>query len=293
VVGVGKLACLSGSLSLALMAVSSAPVAAQTIDLTPPTITVPADVVTDATSAAGAQVFYVVTVTNNVAPEFLSCTGPSGAVYPVGTTPVTCVATDVSGNFASKTFNITVRPGAPGAAVSDATSLVLGTTLPNATKGTLIVLLSAIASPPTSRKCDKMDPTKSRPDQVNTKLGNRDTCFEKGVADAQHDLSKFVREQGGVITPTQATDITAAGSRIANTTLTGVFNTPPALALAGDVTTHLPPPEFQAAGATSVLYTGPCQPPSGMQFPVGTTTVTCTAQNLGGTTVKTFTVTVR
>jgi HYR domain len=40
--------------------------------------------------------------------QSLTCNPPSGSIFPVGTTTVTCTATDASGNTAQYTFNVTV-----------------------------------------------------------------------------------------------------------------------------------------------------------------------------------------
>jgi hypothetical protein len=274
-----------------------APAAGQEEDLVPPEIHVPADIVADATSALGAQVFFVVTATNNFAPAFLQCTGPSGGFFPAGkTTTVSCIAGDVSGWAAQAQFNVTVRPGAATNALTSATFQIVHSGLDFATQGDLIALLKVIATVPTVRKCDKQDETKDRLDRVNDKLGNRDTCLEKGVAEAQQNYTKYVQDAGKgktpTISPALATQLLAAGQLLVTETLVGASSTPPVLKFAGDVTTQIPTPFWQAAGATSVLYTGPCNPPSGTQFPVGTTTITCTAQTTGGTTTGTFTVTV-
>ncbi|HEV8230203.1 MAG TPA: HYR domain-containing protein [Candidatus Limnocylindria bacterium] len=302
---------LVGALIAAALAAAAfpAPAAGQgESDFTEPVVHVPANVVTDATSAVGAQVFYIATATNNFSPDSLTCTGPSGAVFPVGTTAITCYASDVSGNVGFATFTITVRPGTATNALTSATTQILDTVTGFATQGDLIALLSAIATPPTVRKCDKKDDTKDRLDRVNDKLGNRDTCFEKGLRDAQQNYTKYVEDASKgrtpTISPTLATQLLAAAQLLATETLVGASSTPPLLVFAGNVTTRIPPQFWQDAGATSVLYTdrtnpppypagASCNPRSGTQFPLGTTTVTCTAQTTGGTTTGTFTVTVQ
>jgi hypothetical protein len=80
-----------------------------TPDTEAPTLTVPADLTTNATSAAGAVVTYVVTATDNV-PEGLEvdCSKPSGSAFPNGTTTVTCTATDAAGNSTTREFAVVV-----------------------------------------------------------------------------------------------------------------------------------------------------------------------------------------
>ena len=80
-------------------------------DTVPPTLTTPA-VTVNATSPAGAVVPYTVTVTDNVDPHpTLSCSPPSGALFPIGLTTVTCVATDQAGNVRTQPFSVTVTSG--------------------------------------------------------------------------------------------------------------------------------------------------------------------------------------
>lgn len=80
------------------------------VDTTPPALTLPDDLTREATGAAGAAVTYSATasdtVDGSVAPV---CTPASGAVFPLGATPVNCSATDAAGNNATGGFTVTVR----------------------------------------------------------------------------------------------------------------------------------------------------------------------------------------
>ena len=78
-------------------------------DTEAPVVTVPSDINTAATSPSGAQVTYTATATDNDDPNpSLDCQPPSGSTFPVGTTTVTCTATDTSGNSSQKSFDVTV-----------------------------------------------------------------------------------------------------------------------------------------------------------------------------------------
>jgi hypothetical protein len=82
-------------------------------DATPPTIETPAEVIADATSADGAAVDYAVSASDGVDPSpSLVCEPPSGALFPIGETTVTCTASDAAGNTATATFTVTVRDAA-------------------------------------------------------------------------------------------------------------------------------------------------------------------------------------
>jgi uncharacterized delta-60 repeat protein len=79
-------------------------------DTTAPTITVPAAITTDATSPAGAIVTYSVTATDpDDAVASLSCAPVSGSVFPIGTTTVTCTASDTNGNTSTASFIVHVE----------------------------------------------------------------------------------------------------------------------------------------------------------------------------------------
>jgi hypothetical protein len=84
-------------------------------DTTPPTITCPGDmVVPNNPGECGAKVDYPPPQASDNCPGVrVECTPASGDFFPVGTTAVTCTATDASGNTASCTFKITVRDAEP------------------------------------------------------------------------------------------------------------------------------------------------------------------------------------
>ncbi len=80
-------------------------------------LTTPADITTDATGPSGATVTYpapVVTDVGNPSPPAAVCTPASGSVFPIGTTTVTCTATDPDDfpSTASTSFTITVEGAA-------------------------------------------------------------------------------------------------------------------------------------------------------------------------------------
>ncbi len=83
------------------------------VDTTPPTLTLPGALTADATGT-GAPVAFTVGASDNGNPSpAVSCTPAAGATFPVGTTPVTCTATDASGNAATGSFDVTVRDVTP------------------------------------------------------------------------------------------------------------------------------------------------------------------------------------
>ena len=62
----------------------------------------------NATSLNGAPVTFSLRVTDNVGVTSVSCNPTSGSVFPVGTTHVTCTASDAAGNSASLSFDVSV-----------------------------------------------------------------------------------------------------------------------------------------------------------------------------------------
>src|SRR5207248_9710325 len=78
-------------------------------DTTGPTITVPANINTTATSVNGAVVTFTVTAIDAVdGPITPTCTPGSGSTFAPGTTTVTCTTTDAHHNTSTKTFTVTV-----------------------------------------------------------------------------------------------------------------------------------------------------------------------------------------
>ena len=111
------------------------------VDKEPPTLTVPADFAVNATSPSGAVVTYTASATDNVAVAALTCSPPSATSFPIGSTTVTCVATDPSGNQASATFHITVLSAQTQ--VGNLKSTVASLGLPSGTATSLTTKLDA------------------------------------------------------------------------------------------------------------------------------------------------------
>jgi MYXO-CTERM domain-containing protein len=85
------------------------------VDTTPPQVTCPSDVTSEATSAAGAVVSYpapTATDTVTAMPRLTSSAFP-GTLFPLGTTTVFATATDGSGNSATCSFSVRVRDTTP------------------------------------------------------------------------------------------------------------------------------------------------------------------------------------
>jgi hypothetical protein len=101
-------------------------------DTTAPTVNVPGNMTVLATSPTGADVTFSATATDLVDPApLVTCNPASGSTFPLGTTTVTCSASDAAGNLsAPQTFDITVTT--PGVSLNplshDFGSQAVGTT---------------------------------------------------------------------------------------------------------------------------------------------------------------------
>ena len=85
----------------------------KSVDITPPEISVPADMAVNATGPAGALVTFTATATDeNPTNPAVTCVPPSGSVFAIGDTTVVCTATDAAGNTASASFTVTVQGAA-------------------------------------------------------------------------------------------------------------------------------------------------------------------------------------
>jgi hypothetical protein len=82
-------------------------------DTTRPTLTLPGNIIRDATSPAGVVVTYTASASDSVSPAVaVNCALPSGSTFPIGTTTVLCTATDGAGNTASGSFQVLVQAAA-------------------------------------------------------------------------------------------------------------------------------------------------------------------------------------
>ncbi|MCI0479013.1 HYR domain-containing protein, partial [Candidatus Uhrbacteria bacterium] len=206
------------------------------VDWTAPALTLPRDFTVVTTSPSGEAVSYTATafdlVDGSVA---ITCTPPSGSTFPLGTTAVTCTASDAAGNTASDGFNITVAttpppPGNPDI-VAEATSA----------DGAYVVF---------------------------------DTGDEEG--DDGRPGSGGCSPAPGSLFPLGETTVTCPSG---NFIVSVVDTTPPALDLPGTITTQDTTVTYTATATDlvdgNVAIT--CTPPSGSTFPLGTTTVNCSA----------------
>jgi hypothetical protein len=235
-------------------------------DTTPPTLTVPDEVVV--ASGTATLVTFVATATDladgSVTP---TCTPASGSSFPVGRATVTCTATDRLGNTATRTFVVLVEDGMPPV-LQLPTTVVVEADGPEGARAHYTVSATDAVDGPLPVTCDPGSDSVFR-------LGDT-TVLCRAVDSAGRTASGFF-------------------------TVTVRDTTGPRLTVPDDITVPAVGPDgavvtFQTSATDTVSNVGPvtCSPASGSTFAVGATTVTCSVTDgAGNTTTRTFTVTVQ
>ncbi len=130
-------------------------------DVTPPTLSLPANITMDATSPQGRTVTYTVTASDPDNPPSqltISCSPASGSTFPIGTTTVNCTASDPAGNTASGNFTVTVKGAADqvNELINTVNSMGLASNLQNALDAKLQDVLTAINAGQTATACSEL-----------------------------------------------------------------------------------------------------------------------------------------
>ncbi len=223
---------------------------------------VPEQIVLEATSSAGAEAWFMppTSIDAGLAGSTVTCDPPPSSTFPIGTTPVTCTATDPIGNHSTSSFGVTVRDsiaplftGVPPTGVKvQATSI----------SGAIVNYQKPLAV-----------------DQIN---GNRP------VSCSPSSGSFFAMGK----TTVNCSTSDASGNQSATSFEVLVFDTPvltlpgtieaPATTTSGALVTY----SASAMDGVDGAITPICTPPSGSTFPFGTTTVNCTATDSDGNTTS-------
>ena len=242
-------------------------------DTTAPTLNLPADITKEATGANGAAVTYTATADDtNPAHPPVSCTPASGSTFAIGTTTVNCEATDAAGNKATGSFTVTVADTkAPTLAPHDDITGVEATGPDGATV--------SYTKPNASDAVDPNPTVTCTPASGATfPLGNTTVnCTAKDAAGNESAPSSFTVTVADTKAPTLAP----------HDDITGVEATGPD----GATVSYTKP---NASDAVDPSPTVTCTPASGATFPLGNTTVNCTAKDAAGneSAPSSFTVTV-
>jgi len=232
------------------------------LDITAPEFTsTQGDITVNAGADGTAMVsFSTPTATDNSGQSpLMSCDPPSGSAFGVGTTPVTCTATDAAGNEAEQTFSVTVTDNtAPVLVINGSNPLSLevgetyteaGATATDNVDGPVAVTVSGTVDTGTP---DTYPLTYSASDAA----GNIVTVTR--IVTVVDTAAPTISDVPGTITIEAASDAGAT-----------VIYTPPTAT------------DLSAAGATI-----DCTPASGSVFPLGTTAVVCTATDSSGNTAE-------
>jgi len=241
------------------------------VDNTSPTLTCPGNMsVSNAGGTCGAVVNYTTPMASDNCGVVggVSCVPASGYTFPVGTTTVTCTASDAAGNMGTCTFTVTVND-TEDPVIGSCPGTVMVSNTPGLCSG-----FATFTAPMATDNCPGVSVSCSPASGSNFPVGNNTVTCTATDAAGNTDVCTFTvtvndTEAPSIMCPTNITMSNDAG-------------------MCGAVVTFTPTATDNCPGVT---YT--CVPASGTLFPVGTTTVTCTATDAAGNMdVCTFTVTV-
>ncbi|MFA5910611.1 MAG: HYR domain-containing protein [Vicinamibacterales bacterium] len=228
-------------------------------DTVAPVVTVPANLNVAATSPAGAVVDFTATAVDAIDGPIalVSCAPASGSTFAVGTTTVTCSATDAHSNTGSASFTVTVSDTVAPVVTVPANLNVAATSPAGAVADFTATAVDAIDGPIALVSCT---PASGSTFAIGT------TTVTCSATDAHGNIGS------ASFTVTVSDTVAPVVTVPANLTLAA---TSPAGAVA----------DFTATAADAI--DGPialvsCAPASGSTFAIGTTTVTCSATDAHG-----------
>lgn len=222
-------------------------------DTTPPVVTPPGNQTLEATSSAGATQSFSGTAVDNVNGSLPAPCLPTS--YPIGSTTVTCTATDTAGNSGSATFTVVVRDttgpalSLPAPIVTEAANAAGATVSYTVSANDLVAGAVTVSCSPASGSTFPIGPTTvscSATDGTNASSGS----FSVTVTNS-------------------APTITVPGPQIVE-----------AFDATGANVNFVPAPTANDPQDGPVVPT--CSHTSGSLFPLGTTIVSCTAVDGGG-----------
>ncbi len=226
-------------------------------DTTAPALTLPASMTAEANNGKrGAVVNFIATASDKVDTAVIPVCAPAGgSVFPIGTTAVTCHATDKSGNSSSGVFNVTVVDTIAPVIVTQDSLLVEATSA-----GGAVVNFNLTAND----AADGAVPVVCAPKSGSTfPLGTSPVACMATDQAGNVASASFNVTVADKMAPVLALPANIAVLATASTGATVTFS-----AAANDV----------VDGAVAPV----CVPASGSTFPLGNTTVTCTATDKAG-----------
>jgi hypothetical protein len=331
----------------AILTVNVTSTAACILDSTPPALSLPGTITAEATGPTGAVVTYSASATDaDPANPTVGCVPASGSTFALGTTNVSCSATDAVGNTASGSFAVVVKDTtAPavgamsnvGMEATGATTTVTWTdpTATDAISGSPAVTCApasgtAFAVGSTTVTCSATDAagnTGSSTFSVNISdttdpslvLPTEFSVEATGPAGANVDYSASALDAvdgavavdcapaSGALLPLGTTTVECSATDSQGNEATGSFlvhvvdTTDPTVNVPADITVEATGPSgadvsFTVTSDDAVSGAGSavCQPFSGSTFPLGATEVVCTALDAAGNEgTGSFTVTVQ
>jgi len=255
---------------------SSASFTVTVVDTTPPVITVPTVLDTEATSSSGAVVSYAPPTATDLVDgsDVVTCNYNSGDTFALGTTTVTCNATDAAGNAAIPvTFRVNVVDTTPPVTT-------VGGNYPNWTQfGQTITLTCS---------------------DVNG-AGCASTHYQLNSGGDNIYTTPIVISTDGLYRIDFYSVDNNSNSETVQTVYVGVDQIPPVVSVPADITAEATSASGAvvtfSADATDDVLRNPivsCSPVSGAVFLIRTTTVTChTSDSAGNADYKSFSITVR
>ncbi|MEO8680503.1 MAG: HYR domain-containing protein [Vicinamibacterales bacterium] len=233
-------------------------------DTTPPAIAPLSNLDLAGSDPSGAAATWDVSATDAVSAVTIDCTPPSGSTFPYGTTNVVCKASDAAQNTASASFTVMVTDATPPVIVGTAA----GTLGLNGWYTSSVQVTWSI--------------TDGQSSIANTSGCDGTTTSTNG---ASFSFTCTATSEGGTSsqTVTFMRDATAPAITVPGDLTVG------ATTASGSVVNYLTSASDAPAGVSAFS----CLPVSGSLFPVGASTVACTAtDNAGNTSTGSFTVTV-
>ncbi len=316
-------------------------------DTIAPQLTLPANITEQAASAAGSQVSFTASATDTVSgPRVVTCVPASGGTFPIGVTTVDCSAADAAGNSAAGSFTVTVQDttapelalpanitaqaaSAAGSQVSftaSATDAISGArvvtcapasgaTFPLGVTTVNCSAADAAGNPATGSFTvtvhDTLAPQLTLPANIIEEAGSAGGVLVNFTASATDAVSGSrvvtCAPASGATFPIGVTTVHCSAADAAGNAATGSFTVTvhdavaPQLTLPANITGPASWPtgllvnfEASATDAVSGSRVVTCVPASGSMFPIGVTTVNCSATDAAGNSATgSFTVTVQ
>jgi hypothetical protein len=244
------------------------------VDTTPPSVPQPPNATASTTDPAGTAVSWdPVTATDTVDGSIVAvCTPGSGSTFPVGTSTVTCSATDAHGNTGSKSFSVTVTFTDTEAPTFTSVPGPINVEAPGPVEVTYSVSATDNSGNPPTIECT---PPSGSTFPIGTTTVN---CTAK-------DGSGNTASASFTVTVVFIDNVAPTFSGVPSNRVVEA-NGP-----TGSTVNYPTPTATDNVDGPIAVVT--CSPASGSTFPLGTTTVTCSATDSHGNTgTASFSVTV-